>query len=129
MIALILLATLNAAPITVEFHGSLREALREVAHKGGLNLIATGDLDVDAEVDLKDVTAEEALASVGRAYDLQVTHEGKLWVVKPSGAAAVAPTPPVPPSVPVALVPSLKVGTPDDAVETEIGRASCRERV
>ena len=44
MISLILMATLNSAPITIEFHGTLREALREVAKKGGLNLVATGCL-------------------------------------------------------------------------------------
>ena len=125
MISLILLATLNSAPITVEFHGTLREALREVAHKGGLNLIATGDLDADAEVYLKDVTAEEALASVAKAYDLEVKHEGKLWVVKPASDAVVAPMPPMPPMKPLAPlppVPPLKLVTPivdSDEAETE----------
>ncbi|MHB8876293.1 MAG: hypothetical protein ACYC8T_21585, partial [Myxococcaceae bacterium] len=54
--------------VTVEFRGSLRDGLREIASKGGLNLVATGDLSEPAEVYLKDVSAESALATVAAAY-------------------------------------------------------------
>src|SRR4051812_44990781 len=97
----------SAAPtISVDFHGSLRDALREVAHKGGLSLVATGELDVPAEVVLSDISAEEALTTVAKAYELTVVHEGKLWVVKPAGAvAAVAAVPPIAPVVAPVVTP------------------------
>lgn len=123
MISLVLLATLTAAPtISIEFHGTLREALREVARKGGLNLVATGDLDSNAEVVLKDVSAEEALSSIAAAYELQVKHEGKLWVVKPAAqAVAAAPSPPTAP-VPAMVPPVLPAAPQAEEGETEADR-------
>ena len=130
MISLLVLATLTAAPtISVEFHGTLRDALREVAHKGGLNLVATGELDSNAEVVLKDVSAEEALTSIAAAYELQVKHEGKLWVVKPKGeAAAVAPMPPMKPLAPLPPVPALAPAATPDQGQTEAAGARARAR-
>ena len=109
MNALILLAALAASPtISLEHKGTLREGLQELARKGGLNLVATGSLDEPAVIHLKDITAEEALASVAAAYGLQLKKEGRLWVIKPASPipaiAAVPPVPPVPPVAPTAPV-------------------------
>jgi hypothetical protein len=98
--AIIVLASLAAAPISVDYRGTLGQALSEIATKGNVNLIATGDLNVPAEVHLRDVTAEEALEALVKVHGLDLHHEGKLWIVKPTGAATAAPLPPPPPPVP-----------------------------
>ncbi len=69
--------------ISVEYRGTLKDALREIASKGGINLVVTGDLDQSSEVYLKDVTAEEALATVAAAYHLKVTQHGTIWTLRP----------------------------------------------
>jgi hypothetical protein len=122
--SLILVVALAASnTISVEHHGSLRDALRELAHKGGLNLVATGDLDVPAEVYLKDVSPEDALTSVAKAYDLQLKHEGNLWVIKP-GVASPPPVPAIPaiPAIP-ALPPMPAVAADEDEAEAIRDRA------
>lgn len=100
MTAMLMAAALAAGPISVEQHGTLREALNTIATKGGINLVITGDLSQPAEVVLKDVTAEEAIEAVAAAYSLEVSKQGKVWVLKPKAAAVVAPTPPALPAAP-----------------------------
>ena len=119
MISLVLLAALAASPtITVEFRGNLRDGLQEIARKGGLNLVASGDLDHDAVIQLKDITAEEALTSVAEAYELQLTQKGSLWVIKPATAVAAAPPiPPLAPIPPVAPVAPVPLKSPAAAVD------------
>ena len=97
---MLMAAALAAGPISVEQHGTLREALNTIATKGGINLVITGDLSQPAEVVLKDVTAEEAIEAVAAAYSLEVSKQGKVWVLKPKAAAVVAPTPPALPAAP-----------------------------
>lgn len=106
MTSLILLAALAASPVlSLEHKGTLREGLQELARKGGLNLVATGSLDEPAVINLKEVTAEEALTTICSAYGLQLIHEGNLWIIKPPAVVplviAVPPVPPVPPGPPV----------------------------
>ncbi len=69
--------------ISVEFRGTLRDGLREIASEGGVNLIATGDLSEPAEVYLKDVTAEAALSTVAEAYHLKLLQKGSIWTLRP----------------------------------------------
>ncbi|MBX7097551.1 MAG: EI24 domain-containing protein [Myxococcaceae bacterium] len=109
MTSLALVLFLAAAPDTVslEFHGTLREALQHLAKDGKLNLVVTGPLDVPAEVMLTDVRPEDALRTVAKAYGLEVTQEGTLFVLRPAAQAPVAPAPavaPVPPVLPPAAV-------------------------
>ncbi len=102
MIAVILLATLSASPkISLEHHGTLRDVLQEIARKGGLSLVATGDLNEQAVIHLKEMTAEDALNSVASAYGLQVTQKGLLWIVKPAATGSVPPIPSIPPIPPI----------------------------
>ncbi len=126
MISVVLLAALAAAPtVTVEFHGTLRDGLQEIARKGGLNLVATGDLDDDAVIHLKDIAAEDALGTVAEAYDLKLTHKGSMWIIKAEDATAAVrkqlqrgnAVPPVPPVAAVPPVPSVAVKNVDQDSE------------
>lgn len=118
-----------ARSINVSFRGSLRDALKEIADKGGLNLVVTGDLDTPAEVHLRNVTADQALRTVARAYSLRMEQDGSIVTLRPmtaqekeaasagrdTAAAAAAPAPvaappvsavgPVPPAPPVPAMP------------------------
>jgi len=69
--------------ISLSFEGNLRSALKQIADKGGINLVITGKLDEPAEVYLKDVSAEDALATVAKAHHLSVTREGSIWTLRP----------------------------------------------
>lgn len=109
MSSVLLLVALSAsAPISVDFRGTLGQALNEIASKGGVNLIATGELNVPAEVHLKDVTAEEALEALVKVHGLELHREGKLLIVK-QASVVVPPAPPVPAAPPV---PSVAVAPP-----------------
>jgi cytoskeletal protein CcmA (bactofilin family) len=90
--------------ISVQFRGSLRDALKQIAEAGGLNVVVTGELDVPAEVYLKDVNAEQALRTVARAYSLKLEQDGGIYTLRPLShdeqeAQAAAPMPPGPPGV------------------------------
>ncbi len=125
-VPLLSLALLAGPTVSMEHHGTLRQALNELAKQGHLNLIATGNLDVPAEVTLHDAAPEEALEVVAQAYGLKATHVGKMWVLKPaeeapapaaaspSGGekAAANPVPPMAPVPPVPLVPPVVVNVP-----------------
>lgn len=103
---------LAAGPVSLQYEGPLKDALKEIAQKGGLNVVVAAPLNETVQVNLTDVSAEEALATVAKVYHLEVTHEGKLWVIRAAGpadaktpapaASPVAPVPPVPPVAPVA---------------------------
>ena len=79
--------------ISVEFHGPLKEAFKQIASKSGASVVVTGDLDQNAEVYLKDVTVEEALKSLAGAYHLEVEQQGNIWTIGPLRAASVPPAP------------------------------------
>ncbi|MCP3061531.1 hypothetical protein LXT21_22350 [Myxococcus sp. K38C18041901] len=76
-----------AKSIDVSFRGSLRDALKTIADKGGLNLVVTGDLDVPAEVHLRGVSADQALRTVSRAYSLRMEQDGSIITLRPMTAA------------------------------------------
>lgn len=122
MTAALTMLLLATAPITVDARGTLGEALNQIATKGGINLIATGDLHQSTEVHLKGVTAEEAIDALVKVHHLELHKEGKLWVVKPasgSSASADAPTPPLPPPAPPAPLPPLPPGVNGKDVSPE----------
>ena len=91
--------------IAVAFRGSLRDALKRIAEDGGLNVVATGDLDTAVEVHLKGVTAEQALRTIARTYSLRLDQEGSIFTLRPMTAAekeaavsgTAAATPALPP--------------------------------
>src|SRR5207237_9370334 len=94
--------------LVIDYRGTLGEALHEIAAKGHINLIATGDLHQSAEVHLTNVTPDEALEALVKVHHLELHKEGKLWVVKPADAAPLPPLPPVPQALPpLKAVPAL----------------------
>jgi hypothetical protein len=126
MMGLLLSAALAAGPISVEQHGTLREALNVIANKGGLNLVITGDLSQPAEVVLKDVTAEEAIEAVAAAYQLEVSKQGKVWVLKPKTQAATGVA--MPPVPPVPAVPQQAAAAPEHPDAVAARAEAARER-
>ncbi|MBL8958142.1 MAG: hypothetical protein JNK82_45640 [Myxococcaceae bacterium] len=124
------LVALTSAPISVDYRGTLGEALNAIATKGELSLIATGDLGVQAEVHLKDVTAEQALEALVKVHGLELHHEGPVWVVKPAAAAAAAaaataPAPvAVPAAPPAAPAPPPKPSVSDSDRKVQMGTGS-----
>lgn len=89
-----LMVALAASPkVSVEYRGTLRDALKLIAQKGEINLVVVGDLSQPAEVLLKDVSAEEALRTVANAYQLDLKQSGSIWTLReaPGEAKAEAP--------------------------------------
>lgn len=139
--------------ISIEFRGNLRDALKKIASKGGLNLVVTGDLDQPSEVYLKDVTAEDALRTIAQGYNLHIQKSGSIWTLRPmtkeevtsaqaappvlpsAPQAPVAPPPPVvlspnppaagpvPPVPPVPPIPEISAGMTDDDIEAAMRQA------
>jgi hypothetical protein len=104
LLPLIASLTLAADPVSLQYEGPLNDALKQIAQKGHLNVVATGDLGERVQVSLADVTAEEALETLAKVYGLELTHQGKMYVIRranPVGALA-APASPVAPVAPVA---------------------------
>jgi uncharacterized membrane protein len=81
--------------ISIDFRGTLSDALQQIAEAGGLNLVVTGELDQDAQVRLSGVTAEEALRSVAVAWDLELVQSGKVWTLRPASSVGRAQPPQV----------------------------------
>lgn len=109
-----------ASTVDISFRGTLRDALKTIADKGGLNLVVTGDLDSPAEVHLRGVTANQALRTVARAYSLRLDQDGTIFTLRPMTAqekraaeageseANVAPAaPPVASAPPMVAVPPI----------------------
>ena len=92
--------------VTLEFRGSLREALKQIAAKGGLNLVVTGNLDQDAEVYLSDVSPEEALRTVAAAYHLRIEQNGNIWTLRPMTQEELTAPPSAPPPPPPSAAPA-----------------------
>ncbi len=88
--------------ISIQYRGRLNDALKKIAAEGGINLVASGDLNQDAEVYLKGVSPEEALRTVATAYHLKIDQSGSIWTLRPmtdeERLAPPAPTPPSPPA-------------------------------
>ncbi|MDY7227318.1 hypothetical protein [Hyalangium rubrum] len=96
-------AATPAKPLDVSFRGTLRDALKHIAEEGGLNVVATGELDTAVEVHLQDVTAEQALRTLARTYSLRLDQDGSIFTLRPLAAAeklAALPPPPLPPPPP-----------------------------
>ena len=72
-----------ARKVTIKFQGTLRDAIKAIADKGGLNLMITGELKEPAEVYLNDVPADEALQIVSDAHGLKVRRQGTIWTIRP----------------------------------------------
>lgn len=89
--------------VQVQFRGSLRDAIEKIAEEGGLNVVVTGELNTPAQVHLRNISAEEALRTVARAYSLKLTQQGSIYTLRPmtdeekaaevSAAPAPAPAP------------------------------------
>ncbi len=73
--------------IDVSFRGTLRDALKRIAEQGGLNVMATGELDTPVEVHLQDVTAPQALRTLARTYSLRLDQDGSIFTLRPLTAA------------------------------------------
>ncbi len=89
----------QASTVSVQYDGPLKEALRQIADKGGLNVVVASSLNEQVQVHLSEMPPEEALMTLAKVYELDVTHEGKMWVVRskaPHGGLAVVP--PLPPA-------------------------------
>jgi hypothetical protein len=97
MLSSLLVLALAAGPVSVKFEGPLKQGLTTIAERGGLNVIVVGDLAEPAQIHLTDVTAEEALETIAKVYQLEVTKQGKLYVLR-RGALPATPIPPVGPA-------------------------------
>jgi cytoskeletal protein CcmA (bactofilin family) len=97
--------------VSIQFRGSLRDAIQKIAEEGGLNVVVTGDLDSPAEVRLKNVSAEQALRTVARAYSLKIEQDGGIYTLRPLSALEkardFAGTPATPPAPPVPAAPAV----------------------
>ncbi len=86
--------------ISIEYRGPLKDALKKIAAEGGINLVASGDLNQEAEVYLKGVSPEEALRTVANAYHLRIDQSGSIWTLRPMTDAERLSQPPSPPPPP-----------------------------
>lgn len=115
MLSSLLVLALAAGPVSVQFEGPLKQGLTTIAERGGLNVIVVGDLAEPAQIHLTDVTAEEALETIAKVYQLEVTKQGKLYVLRRGAAVPVAaPVAPVSPAPLVAPVPPVAPVAPPE---------------
>ena len=96
MLSMMAAMALTAAPVSMEFEGSLKDGLKQLAQKSGLNLVVIGDFDERVNLNLPGVNGEEALETIAQAYGLQVTRsgkaaDGKLWVIRRGQLPVVVP--------------------------------------
>ncbi len=101
MISLMTAVVLAATPVSMEFDGTLKDGLKQLAKKSGLNLVVIGELDEKVNLNFPGVNGEEALETIAQAYGLEVTRagkaaDGKMWVIRRAASPAVAVVPPVP---------------------------------
>ncbi|MDP1829830.1 MAG: hypothetical protein Q8L48_41575 [Archangium sp.] len=132
MISMMAAMVLAAAPVSMEFDGSLKDGLKQLAQKSGLNLVVIGDFPEHVNLNLPSVNGEEALETIAQAYGLEVTRsgkaaDGKMWVIRrattPTPVVAPVAVTPVTPGTPVVapLVPLKSVGA--DAAREAADRA------
>lgn len=100
MIPLMAAVVLAATPVTMEFDGTLKDGLKQLAQKSGLNLVVIGELDEKVNLNFPGVNGEEALETIAQAYGLEVTRagkaaDGKMWVIRRAAAPAIEVAPPV----------------------------------
>lgn len=99
---------LGANPqVSMEFDGTLKDGLKQLAQKSNLNLVVIGEFDEKVNLNFPGVDGEQALETIAQAYGLEVTRggkpgavaaNGKMWVIRRASAPVVAPliTPPAP---------------------------------
>ena len=112
--------------VQLQFRGTLRDAIQKIAEEGGLNVVVTGALDTPADVHLKNVSAEQALRTVARAYSLKLEQDDGIYTLRAMTAEEKAQAPVLaPPPVPVpALSP------PDEITESSmLDEDEVKERV
>ena len=118
MFAMMTAVLLASSPVSLQFDGSLKDGLKQLAEKSGLNLVVIGEFDEKVQLNLPNVDGPEALETIALAYGLEVTRKGassNLWVVRKAGGA-IPKAPPVAPVLavpPVPPVPPVAVATPN----------------
>lgn len=137
MASMFVVAALAASPVTLQYEGPLKEAIKQIAQKAELNVVVIGELNEPAQVNLSGVSGEDALDTIADAYGLEVKRSAKaqgMWVIRKAGAAAVpgAPAIAIPPIPPIPPIPAIVVNAgPDGAqqmrAEAEEARASAEK--
>jgi FKBP-type peptidyl-prolyl cis-trans isomerase len=114
MIPLMAAMTVLAANpnVSMEFDGTLKDGLKQLAQKSGINLVVIGEFDEKVNLNFPGVDGEQALETIAQAYGLEVTRggkagaalpNGKMWVIRRANSPVVAaPVMPVVPLTPVA---------------------------
>ncbi len=97
MLPLSLLLLLSSAPVSVDFDGTLKEALAHIAQAAELNVVVIGELSEPAQVRLRAVDGETALGAVAAAHGLELSRQGDVLVLRRAGVPMVAPAAVVPP--------------------------------
>jgi hypothetical protein len=100
MLSSTLLVLLAAQPVTVEMSGTLKQVISEIANVGEMNVVVIGDMSEPAQVRLKNVSPDTALTTLSKAYNLDVTHEGEVWIINKHTAANAMPQMPALPALP-----------------------------
>jgi hypothetical protein len=127
-----------AKAIDVSFSGTLRDALKRIAEEGGLNVVATGELDTSVEVHLQGVTAPQALRTLARTYSLRLDEDGSIFTLRPmtvaeknaaEQAATQAQATPAMPPMPAMPSVAFPPGFADDMVDTEDLQERMRDRM
>ncbi len=125
------------ASIDVSFRGTLQDAIKRIAEEGGLNVVATGELDTAVEVHLKGVTAEQALRTLARTYSLRLDESGSIFTLRPlttaerapaSTASVAPPVAPTPPTVPRITADDLDPREIQERVRERVRKAERRNR-
>jgi hypothetical protein len=94
----------GASLVSVQYDGALKGALAEIAQKGGLNILVSGDLNEHVQINLSNMPAEEALEIVAQSSQLELRQSGKTWVIRRAGSGGPTPsasrdTPPAPSAI------------------------------
>lgn len=86
---------LSASDVSLQYDGSLKEALKTLAAKGSLNVVVIGEFNEHVQINLSDVSGEDALETIAESYGLEISKKNKVWVIKRAvETAAPTPTPP-----------------------------------
>lgn len=139
MSSMLVMAALAASPVTLQYEGPLKDAIKQIAQKAELNVVVIGDLNEPAQVNLNGVSGEDALDTIADAYGLEVKRSAKasgMWVIRKAGAVApvaMAPVMPVIPAMPpMPAMPALPMnvgptGADEMRAEAEEARASAEK--
>lgn len=122
MLAMMTAVLLAGSPVSLEFNGSLKDGLRELAQKSGINLVVIGELDERVQLNLTSADGAEALETIADAYGLEVKRSGKVtngnvWVVR-KGPTPTTPTTPTTATTPTTPTTPTTATTPSSSVES-----------